>query len=370
MTLRAAAALSEHPLGSHAIGEVAGQLLETVGQNTDLALLFVTAAHAGALEDIAGAVREVLHPRVLLGCTAESVVGGAREVEARPAVSLWAGDVRAGRPFALTAGDTLDVPDDAGALLLLADPFSFPVDELFARLAEIRPGLPVVGGMASAAHGPGGNRLVVDDAVVTEGAVGAFLGPGVEIATVVSQGCRPIGRPFVVTRSEQNVVYELGGQPALERLQELVAVSSGEERELMARGLHLGLVVDEHKAEFERGDFVVRNVIGADRQSGAIAIGAICEVGATVQFHVRDAATADEDLRALVGGHDAEAALLFTCNGRGTRLFGAPDHDAAVVSDAFAGAPLAGFFCAGELGPVGGRNFLHGFTASVVLFRG
>src|SRR5438552_11454924 len=201
MTLRAAAALSEHPLASHAVGEVAGQLLETVGQNTDLALLFVTAAHAGALDDVAGAVREVLHPRVLLGCTAESVVGGAREVEARPAVSLWAGDVRAGRPFALTAGDTLDVPDDAGALLLLADPFSFPVDELFARLAEIRPGLPVVGGMASAAHGPGGNRLVVDDAVVTEGAVGAFLGPGVEIATVVSQGCRPIGRPFVVTRS-------------------------------------------------------------------------------------------------------------------------------------------------------------------------
>ena len=147
-------------------------------------------------------------------------------------------------------------------------------------------------------------------------------------------------------------------------------MSSDDERELMARGLHLGFVVDEHKAEFERGDFVVRNVIGADRQSGAIAVGAICEVGATVQFHVRDAATADEDLRALVGGHDAEAALLFTCNGRGTRLFGTPDHDAGVVSDAFGGSPLAGFFCSGELGPIGGRNFLHGFTASVVLFRG
>ena len=186
----------------------------------------------------------------------------------------------------------------------------------------------------------------------------------------VSQGCRPVGRPFVVTKSEQNVVYELAGQPALERLQELVALSSDDERELMARGLHLGLVVDEHKAEFERGDFVVRNVMGADRQSGAIAVGAVCDVGATVQFHVRDAATADEDLRALVGGHDAEAALLFTCNGRGTRLFGTPDHDAGVVSDAFDGAPLAGFFCAGELGPIGGRNFLHGFTASVVLFRG
>src|SRR5207248_11582415 len=146
------------------------------------------APHGGALEDAAGAVREVLRPRVLLGCTAESVVGGAHEVEARPAVSLWAGDVRAGRPLVLAAGDTLEVPDDAGALLLLADPFSFDADDLFARLAELRPGLPVVGGMASAASGPGGNRLVADDAVVSEGAVGAFLGPGVEIATVVSQG--------------------------------------------------------------------------------------------------------------------------------------------------------------------------------------
>ena len=149
MTMRAAAALSEHPLASHAVGEVAGQLLESVGRDTDLALLFVTAAHAGALEDAAGAVREVLRPRVLLGCTAESVVGGAREVEARPAVSLWAGDVRAGAPFVLTTGDPPDVPHGAGALLLLADPFSFPVDDLFARLAEIRPGLPIVGGPSS-----------------------------------------------------------------------------------------------------------------------------------------------------------------------------------------------------------------------------
>src|SRR5204862_446264 len=162
---------------------------------------------------------------------------------------------------------------------------------------------------------------------------------------------------------------ELAGRPALARLEELVARISEDDRELLSRGLHLGQVIDEHKGEFGRGDFLVRNVLGADRTSGAIAVGDVCEMGTTVQFHVRDAATADEDLRALLAGEDADGALLFTCNGRGTRLFGTPHHDAGVLAEALDGAPAAGFFAAGELGPIGGRNFLHGFTASVALFN-
>jgi small ligand-binding sensory domain FIST len=221
--------------------------------------------------------------------------------------------------------------------------------------------------MASAAAGPGGNRLVIGTRVLTHGAVGAFLGPSVDVATIVSQGCRPVGSPYVVTSSERNIVYELAGRPALERLQELARSLPDDERKLLSAGLHFGRVIDERRSEFHRGDFLIRNVLGGDAQTGAIAVGDVVDVGATGQFQVRDAAAADEDLRELLAGAHGDAALLFTCNGRGTRLFGVPDHDATVVAEAVPRATVAGMSCAGELGPVGKRNFLHGFTASVVL---
>lgn len=374
-----AAGLSEHPVTAHAVGEVVGQVLDRLGDGPapDLALLFVSPHHAGALEDAAGAVRATLEPGTLLGCAAESVVGGAREVEQEPAVALWAGRTGPLTALHLSVEATPDgdavlgwpdaVPEGARALLLLADPFSFPVAPFLARIDEQHPGLAVVGGMASAAQGPGGNRLVLDGRIVDRGAVGVFLGPGVDVTPVVSQGCRPVGNPLVVTRSERNVVYELAGRPALERLQELAGALDPDERKLLSRGLHLGRVIDEHKLDFDRGDFLVRNVLGGDPKSGAIAVGDLVDVGATTQFLVRDAASADEDLRLLMSDRDAGAALVFTCNGRGSRLFGEPDHDASVVADSLPGAAVAGMSCAGELGPVGGRNFLHGFTASVVL---
>ena len=221
--------------------------------------------------------------------------------------------------------------------------------------------------MASAANRPGGNRLVFDDHVRADGAVGVFV-DGVTVDTVVSQGCRPIGQPFTVTRAERNLVGELGGQPALQRLQELAASASDDDRELLRRGLHVGLVVDEHKVDFDRGDFLVRNVLGADPDAGAIAVGDVVDVGQTLQFHVRDGRAADDDLRTLLHGHRADGALLFTCNGRGQHLFGVPNHDSGVVAELLGSVPVAGAFCAGELGPVGGRNFLHGFTASLALF--
>ena len=374
MPSRFAAALSEHPVTAMAVGEVVGQVLESLGGTPDLALLFVTPPHAGAIEDAAAAVRSTLHPRTLLGCTAESVVGGAREVEAEPAVVLWAGQVGEVAPLHLDVAQTPDgmavvgwperTPDGARGVLLLGDPFTFPADAFIEHVD-----LPVVGGMASGARGPGGNRLVLDGRVHTTGAVGAVLGPGVRLGTVVSQGCRPLGRAFVVTRAERNMIYELAGRPALDRVQELYQEADEDDRRLLQQGIHVGRVIDEHKPDFQRGDFLVRNVLGADKESGAIAVGDVVDVGSTVQFHVRDAATADEDLRSLLAGECAEAALLFTCNGRGTRLFGTPDHDAEVVSDALGGVPLSGFFAAGELGPVGGRNFLHGFTASLALFE-
>jgi small ligand-binding sensory domain FIST len=375
-----ASALSTHPVPAIATGEVAGQVLERLGPHPDLAVVFVTRPHVGALEDAAAAIRKVLSPTLLLGCAAESVVGQGIEVEEAPAVSLWAGvtgqvaPVRlwteAGEEGPQVAGWPTTLPFEPQGLVLLADPYTFPVETLFKGLGERHPDLPILGGMASAAQGAGGNRLALDDRVYSVGAVGALIGPGAQLSTVVSQGCRPIGRPLVVTRSERNVIYELAGEPALERLMEMVRDGMPErDIRLINQGLHMGLVIDEHQVEFGRGDFLVRNVLGADQSNGAIAVGDVVDVGTTVQFHVRDADSADEDLRELLTPEDANGALLFTCNGRGTRLFPAPNHDADVVGDLLHDPPLAGFFAAGELGPVGGRNFVHGFTASLALFR-
>jgi small ligand-binding sensory domain FIST len=224
--------------------------------------------------------------------------------------------------------------------------------------------------MASAARSPGGNRLALNDQVFTDGAVGALVGPGVTVSSVVSQGCRPIGRPLAVTRAEGNIIYQLAGQPALNRLLQMAKDGMSErDVELINQGLHLGVVIDEHKVDFGRGDFLIRNVIGADRSNGAIAVGDTVEVGTTVQFHVRDAEAADEDLRELLAERTADGVLLFTCNGRGSRLFAKPDHDAGVIGDLLGDPPISGFFAAGEVGPVGGHNFVHGFTASMALFE-
>jgi small ligand-binding sensory domain FIST len=255
-----------------------------------------------------------------------------------------------------------------GACLLIGDPFSFPTDLLLRHLNERVPGTIVVGGMASGGTRAGETRLFLEGRVVDTGAVGVRV-PGIGIRALVSQGCRPVGNAYTVTRAEGNVIHELAGLPPLERLRELVAALTPQDRELVGHGLHIGRVIDEYKSELGRGDFLVRGVRGVDPETGAIVVGDRIEVAETVQFHIRDAATADEDLRTLLEreAEPAAGALLFTCNGRGSRLFTVPDHDASLVSKMLGGLPLAGFNCAGEIGPVGGKNFLHGFTASVAL---
>jgi small ligand-binding sensory domain FIST len=377
---RFAAALSRHPLPAHAVGEVAGQVLDQLsGDDPDLLVCFASPHFVGVLDDAVHALRSLLAPRVLVGATASGVVGGGHEAEDGVGLAVFAAclpdaDIE---PVALRVEETPDGPTvvgwpdrelDAGLLLMAVDPFTFPTEVFLQRLARDRPELRVLGGLASAATRPGGNRLVVDGRIVAEGGVGVLLG-GVEVRTVVSQGCRPIGDPLVVTRGHRSFVEELAGRPALERLRDLAERLDDEERELLQRGLHLGFVIDEHRSEFRRGDFLVRNVLGADRATGAIAVGEIVEVGRTVQFHVRDARTADEDLRALLAGVPAHAALLFRCNGRGRAFFGVADHDVGVVLDELGPVPIAGMFCAGELGPVGSRNALHGYTASLALFE-
>jgi small ligand-binding sensory domain FIST len=373
-----AAALSEHPLATHATGEVVGELLEKLPGPPDLAVLFATGAHVGVLEDIAATVRELLRPGCLVGSTAVSVLAAREEVEGAPGVALWAGTTGTVAAHHVEVVDGDDGPtlvgvdgadlEAAGTALLLAEPSSFPVDAVLDALAAGHPGLTVAGGLASAGFRPGANRLVLDGALHDRGAVLVLLGPDVPVEVVVSQGCGPVGQPFTVTRAERNMLIELAGRPALERVQETLAALSEHDRAAAANGLHMGRVVDEHKLDFDRGDFLVRNVLGADRSNGAVAVGDDVEVGATVQLHVRDATSADADLRLLLDGHDGDGALVFTCNGRGMQLFGEPHHDASVVAESLGTTAVAGMFCAGEVGPVGGRAFLHGFTAVTVIF--
>lgn len=352
------------------------------GEAASLAVVFASPHFSADAETVVDAVHEAAAPGALIGCVAESVVGGSREIEGAPAISVWVAALPAAvETFSLDFSGDATEPLFAGwprskdgAFIVLCDPYTFPADVLLQHLNENKPGTLIAGGMASGGTRPGETRLFLDREVLSAGAVGARLSGDFDVLTLVSQGCRPIGRPFTVTKAEQNVIYELGGRPPLERIKELHSSLAPADRRLLAQGLLVGRVIDEYKVDPARGDFLVRGVIGADPDSGAIAIGDRVGVGETVQFHVRDAASADEDLkmtlqrvREQLGDFTPIGALLFTCNGRGSRMFPVPHHDAGLLSEHLDGAPVAGFFCAGELGPVGGRNFLHGFTASMAL---
>jgi small ligand-binding sensory domain FIST len=364
------------------------------GEPADLALIFASMHHADSLAEIAAEVTRAGLGRHVLGCTGESIVGEDREVEGTTALSLWAirhpgmtlrphrisysEDAFGGWPE-LEANPRESVAAGPGdrrpSLILLADPFSFPTDIFLKRLSVAAPGMQVIGGMASGSNAPGQNRLVLDGETVSDGAVAIEIDGPMTVRTVVSQGCRPIGRSVIVTRIERNVIRELGRRPALEVLREVFEGLSEEDQERVQQGLHIGRVINEYQEKFQRGDFLVHNVMGAD-EAGGIAITDLVRVGQTVQFHVRDADTADEDLRSLLiqGRRDrTEAriggALLFTCNGRGSRLFPEPNHDVDAIHEVLGAIPVAGFFAMGEIGPIGGQNFVHGFTASIALFE-
>src|SRR5712691_10153279 len=375
LTCRIGAGLSAAEAARAARGGALG------GAEVDLAFLFLSPAHLDEAEAAAEAVREELAPRHLLGCVAEGVVAGVRELEGGPAVAVWAGalpgaEIDCFHVAAVQTEEGIAVAgfpdlDDPGLVALLVDPFTFPVGPFLTRLNETHERIPLVGGIAAGGRRPGTQALILDDAVHAEGAVGAVVS-GLPVLTLVSQGCRPIGRESVITRCEGNVVYELAGNPALERLRSEIGALSFEEQALAARGLLAGLVIDENRPQYDTGDFLMRGLLGADEATGALALGDTVRIGQTLRFFVRDAASADADLRqaladARLGARPA-GALLFTCNGRGTNMFPEPDHDARLVTEILRTDALAGFFCGGEIGPVGGKAFLHGFTATLAVF--
>jgi len=356
------------------------------GRPADAVAVFCAGQHVGAPEATLEAVHEALEPGALVGCGAGGVLGDGREVEDGTAVAVWAGtfDEGAVESFWAEAVETPEttavtgLPDlaGAGAAVLLPDPGAFPTDPVLGELAARAPGVPVIGGLASARAADGTVPLLVDEAVVEGGAVGLRF-EGVEVLPCVSQGAAPIGPELTVTAAEGSVIAELAGQPALEALREAVEELSLRERAMVAGGLLLGVVVDSGRPDFERGDFLVRGLVGADPDEGTVAVATVVEPGMIVRLHARDADSADRDLREALGlrrqalgGAAPAGSLVFTCNGRGRGMFGMADHDAAAVESELGGAPSAGFFAAGEIGPVGGRPFVHGFTATIAVFPG
>lgn len=421
--IRCAATLVSDPDADRAAAETADRLSERLeGFGADLLTVFISAHHAESAEPIAAALRSKLGPRALIGVTGESVLAGATEAEGRPAIAAWAlaGAALDLRPFTEDElpPNPADDPDAAAAAfgmdaharatLLFADPFSTPVLSLLpameaaAGAAGVPDAAPIFGGVASGGSKAGEHRLLIDGRVRDRGLVGVTLAAtpnaDVRIDSVVSQGCRPIGPDLVITKARGNAIQQLGGRPALAMVKETLEALGDDDRALLERGLFLGRVVNEYKDRFGRGDYLIRAIVGAEPTSGAIAVNDLVRVGQTVRLHLRDADTAHEDLALLLDGqklHGPPAGgLLFTCNGRGAKLFGEPHHDAAAVVRAFAppeagerlakagkpyaetpttdperAVPLAGFFAGGEIGPIGGRPFLHGHTASLMLFR-
>ncbi len=374
--MRAAAALSHAPEGGIAAAEAADAVGQQLAVGCDLAVVFVTGDHAEEVGSIAAAVETRLEPGVIIGAVAQGVIGPGEEVESGPAVSVWAAELGARpQPFRAWSVRTPEGgiavagwpdPDPELVTLVLADPFSFPAAEVVARVGQQGPGHVIIGGLVSG--GSGRTRLLLDDRVHEDGAVGVVL-PAAALRTVVSHGCRPIGQPLTVTAAERNRILGLAGERATDRLQQLVGeLDEGDRTLLRTGGLHLGMVMEHQQDRYATGDFRIRGVLAIDPDDGAITVGDLVEVGQVVQFQVRDGDSAAQDLKhRMAGVGPATGGLLFTCNGRGQRLFGVPDHDIRVVERELA-APVAGAFCAGEIGPIGTRSELHGFTASLLVF--
>ena len=429
--MRIGAAISGHASPVHAAEEVAARCRGALaGAQPDLVLVFLTAQHADptTAKAVSSVVRRRLNPRCLLGITGESIVGGETELEGAAGISLWAATlpgvtvhlfkledvpvVREPGPQELAAvAEAMGMAGADGlphrATFLFADPFSVAMNAMLPTLAAARPRdaggrpAPILGGMGSASARPGGNVLLFNNEVLTRGGVGASLRGRIRVDAIVSQGCRPFGPTAVVTGAKNQLIKTLGGRPAMQVLHEALEKLDDHSKKLLHRGLFVGRVVNEYKDRFGRGDYLIRSVVGVDQESGSIAVADLMRVGQTIRFHVRDAATADEDLGLLLDAqrlHEPPAgALLFTCNARGQRLFDKPHHDAVAIARAFAGEvaaeekarigtpmspvgvagrgasapplPLAGFFAAGEIGPVGDGVFLHGHTACAALFR-
>lgn len=375
---------------------LAREAREALGCEPTVGLVFATPEYVPHLEDFLEIVRLHAHIPILIGGSGQGLVGVGKEMEEKSGFTLLLLHLPGAtvKPVKLSASSVEDaaasgtsVPavwhratgiprDTVKAWFVVADPFAFPVEKWMPQWNDAYPGVPVFGGLASG-HASANESWVFLDGEAVEGAVALAFGGDIDIQTVVSQGCKPIGEPYTITSVDQNVLYTLGSQPAYKILDGAFQALSEEEKEHARGHLFAGLAMSEYVEEFKRGDFLVRSILGADPNTGAVAIAAKPRVGQTLQYQLRDAEAASGDLHFRLMQKQAElresgsvpvAAFLCTCNGRGVDLFGDVSHDAQAVDRYFPGLPLAGFFANGEFGPVGRQSYVHGYTAAVALF--
>ncbi|MCP5419628.1 MAG: FIST C-terminal domain-containing protein [Gammaproteobacteria bacterium] len=376
-----------------AVRQVTEQVLDELqGQPPDLAFVFVSPHHQDRYGDVPALLGGCLGAKVLLGCSAGGVIGGCHEVEEQPALSLTAAllpDVRL-QPFhipdellpALANGAqswqtmTGVLAEPTPDFVLLPEPFSCRVEDFLQSLDQAFPASRKVGGLASGAGEAGKNALFLGPEIHRSGLVGLALSGNITMETVVAQGCRPIGDPLFVTSAQRNLLRAVDGQPPLHALNALYQSLAARDRELLRHSLFLGIAMRNASLEYKQGDFLIRNIIGMDPESGAIAVSGLLQENSVVQFHLRDAKTSAEDLNALLQRFEylppsarPLGALLFSCLGRGRGLYGRPDHDTQAFLLQVGNVPLGGFFCNGEIGPVQNTTFLHGYTSAFGLFK-
>ena len=388
-----ASALSEQTPLSNAIEECVSSVNQQLdGAAANLAVVFASFHYQEQFEDIPGLIRDQLDSPLVLGCSGGGIIGNGLEVEQQPALSITVASLPnvTLKAFHLQADDLPDldagpqtwedlvqvVKSDEPQFILLADPYSFPAQNLILGLDFAFDQSTKIGGLASGAQQQGQNALFLEGQVFRSGAVGVAMSGNVVVDTVVAQGCRPIGKPMRITQSQRNLLGGLDGRPPVEVLRELFEGLNERDRGLMRTSLFLGVVMDGFIDEPRQGDFLIRNVMGMDDRAGVLSIGEVLKEGQLVQFHLRDAETSAEDLVAVLDRYagenrenQAQGALLFSCLGRGQYLYGKSNHDTEIFQNKLGSVPLGGFFCNGEIGPVSGTTFLHGYTSSFGIFH-
>jgi len=369
--MKFASAISERPAMADAVAEAADGLTIT---SPDLVVAFVSPHHAAAWPALPDLVGSRFPRATVFGCSGAGVIGAGREIEGRCALSLTAASLPGVHLMPMRfrpVVDDVEVPRNPAAFVILADPWSIDAEILLGALDAACPAVPKIGGVASGGTSPGSIALFLGSEVCRDGAVGMALSGDLGVDTVVAQGCRAVGRPMVVNRCQGNVILELDRKKPLQVLSELYASLEADDRELFHHSLHVGIEMDRARMTVEPGEFLMRNFIGVDPEEGSVIVGAPIEAWQVVQFFLRDAHAAEEELRSLLGRPRATpaGALLFSCLGRGQHFFGRADHDTDLFRRSVGPVPLGGFFCNGEIGPVGGRTFLHGYTSSFGLFR-
>lgn len=390
-----------------AVKEVAEKSLESLGTTADLGLVFISSVFASEYPRLMPLLKEHLPETIIIGCGGGGIVGmnqegKPQELEQKPAISLCLAhlpevEVKAFHLFPGELPDLDSSPDrwcnligvpavDEPKFIIFADGFSANVNDLLQGLDYAYPNSTKVGGLASGGINGQNAGLFCENSLHTEGAVGVSLSGKIILETIVAQGCRPVGKPYRITKGERNIVLELEElasfdqivsdgvkQSPLEALQDLVRNLNEKDRELAENSPFVGIVRDEFKRNLEQGDFLISSLIGVDPKAGAIAIGNKVRTGQRIQFHLRDAHTSAEDLEILLKRYRREVgwevtatnnaiALMFSCLGRGEMLYGKPNFDSTLFSS-YLNIPISGFFCHGEIGPVGSTTFLHCYSS-------